>query len=128
MPNEPILIIDDNPMNLKLEKRLLELESYQVLTASNAEHAMRTLEYFHPRLVLMDYQLPGLDGVELTRKLRQNPENKGMVILMLTSNDVEGDEQKARQAGCDGYLLKPIDTQALPGIIAGYLRGNTPKS
>jgi CheY-like chemotaxis protein len=109
-------------MNLKLEKRLLELEQYQVLTARSAEETLRVLEYFHPSLVLMDFQLPGIDGVELTKKLRQDPQNKGMVILMVTSYDQQGDEDKARAAGCDGYLHKPLDTQALPGIIAGYLR------
>jgi len=128
MSGEPILIIDDNPMNQKLEKRLLELEGYQVLTANNAEHALRTLEYFHPKLVLMDYQLPGMDGVELTRKLREDLGGKSPVILMLTSIDQKGDEERARRAGCDGYILKPIDTQALPGIIAAYLRGDAPNS
>jgi two-component system, cell cycle response regulator DivK len=122
MSNEPVLVVDDNAMNLKLEKRLLELERYQVLTAKNAEETLHILEYFHPRLILMDFQLPGLDGVELTKKIRANPDNKGVVILMVTSYDQQGDEQKALAAGCDSYLHKPIDTQALPGIIAGYLR------
>jgi CheY-like chemotaxis protein len=66
--------------------------------------------------------MPGLNGVELTKELRSIPEYRKMVILMVTSNDQQGDEIKAKAAGCDGYLLKPIDTQALPGIIAGYLR------
>jgi CheY-like chemotaxis protein len=122
MLNEPILIVDDNPMNLKLEKRLLEAEQYQVLTAKNAEETLKLLEFFHPRLVLMDFQMPGLDGVELTKKLRSNPEYRNMIILMVTSYDQQGDEARAKAAGCDGYLHKPIDTQALPGIIADYLR------
>lgn len=122
MPNEPILIVDDNPLNLKLEKRLLELEQYQVLTAKNAEETLKVLEYFHPALVLMDFQLPGLDGVELTKKLRQDPQNRETIILIVTSYDQQGDEEKAKAAGCDGYLHKPIDTQALPGVIASYLR------
>lgn len=122
MSNEPILIVDDNPMNLKLEKRLLELERYQVLSAKDAQETLHILEYFHPQLILMDFQLPGLDGVELTKRIRENPSNKGVVILMLTSYDQQGDEAKALAAGCDGYLHKPIDTQTLPGVIAGYLR------
>ncbi len=122
MLNEPILIVDDNPMNLKLEKRLLEAEQYQVLTAKNAEETLKLLEFFHPRLVLMDFQMPGLDGVELTKKLRSNPEYRKMIILMVTSYDQQGDEARAKAAGCDGYLHKPLDTQALPAIIAGYLR------
>ena len=122
MSNEPILIVDDNPMNLKLEKRLLELEKYQVLTAQNAEETIKILEYFRPALVLMDFQLPGVDGVELTKKIRQDTRNRDMVILMVTSYDQQGDEDRAKAAGCNGYLHKPLDTQALPGVIAGYLR------
>lgn len=122
MSNEPILIVDDTPMNLKLEKRLLEVEKYQVLTAGNAQEALRVLEYFRPRLILMDFGLPGVDGVELTRTVKADPKNKDIIILMLTSYDQQGDETKARAAGCDGYIHKPIDTQTLPGIIGGYLQ------
>jgi CheY-like chemotaxis protein len=122
MANEPILIIDDNPLNLKLAKRLLELEGYQVLTAANAQEAMRTLEFFVPRLILMDFQMPTMDGIELTRWVKEDSRLRRIIVLMLSSNDQKGDEQKARQAGCDGYLSKPIDTLALPGIVAGYLR------
>lgn len=121
MANEPILIIDDNPLNLKLAKRLLELEGYQVLTASNAQEAIRTLEFFLPRLILMDFQMPTVDGIELTRWVKEDPRLKKVIVLILSSNDQKGDEQRARKAGCDGYLSKPIDTQALPGIVAGYL-------
>jgi two-component system, cell cycle response regulator DivK len=122
MSQEPILIVDDNPMNLKLEKRLLEIEGYQVLTAKSAKETLKVLGYFRPRLILMDFQLPVLDGMELTRKLRKDPANRDIVIVMLTSYDQQGDEQKARAAGCDGYIPKPIQTQSFPGIVAGYLK------
>ena len=122
MSNEPILIIDDNLMNLKLEKRLLETEGYQVLTAQNAEETLKLLGYFIPKLVLMDYQLPGIDGVELTKRLREIPAVKNAVILMVTSYDQQGDEARAKAAGCDGYLTKPIDTKTLPLVIAECLR------
>ena len=122
MPNEPILIVDDNLLNLKLGKRLLEAEHYQVLTARDAQETMKLLEVFRPRLVLMDSQLPGMDGVELTRKIKADPANREIVILMLTSYDQQGDENRAKAAGCEGYLQKPIDTQALPGIVEGFLR------
>jgi len=122
MTNEPILIIDDNLMNLKLEKRLLETEGYQVLTARNADETLKLLAYFLPKLILMDFQLPIVDGIELTKKLRQIPGVKDAVILMVTSYDQQGDEARAKAAGCDGYLTKPIDTQTLPSIIAEYLR------
>ncbi|HVZ79261.1 MAG TPA: response regulator [bacterium] len=123
MSEEPILIIDDNPLNLKLAKLLLEVEHYQVHTAQGAEEAFRVLEGFRPRLILMDFQLPGVDGLELTRRLKADPRSKDAIVIMITSYDQKGDEQKAMAAGCDGYLSKPIDTQALPGIVAGYLRG-----
>lgn len=122
MSNEPILIVDDNPLNLKLAKRLLELEQYQVLTAENAEETMYILRYFRPRLILMDFGLPGMDGVELTRKLKADPKNKNIIILIATSYDQRGDEAKAKAAGCDGYIHKPIDIQHLPNFIASYLR------
>lgn len=121
MAQEPILIVDDNPMNLKLGKRLLEMEGYQVLTARNAEEALKLLERFHPRLILMDFQLPGVDGVELTKRLRAMSENDETVILMVTSYDQQGDEERAKAAGCDGYLHKPLDTQALPKVVAEFL-------
>ncbi len=121
MSNEPILIIDDHPLNLKLMKRLLEAEQYQVLSASNAEEALKILERFQPKLILMDFRMPEINGVELTRKIRSNPQNRDIVIVMVTSNDEKGEEQKARAAGCDGYITKPINVQTLAGLIADYL-------
>ncbi|HTA77165.1 MAG TPA: response regulator [bacterium] len=126
MLNEPILIVDDNPLNLKLVKRLLEAEQYQPLTAKNAEETFALMERFHPRLILMDFQMPGLDGVELTRELRADPKNKDIVIVMVTSYDQKGEEDKAIAAGCDAYITKPIDTQALPGLVADFLRRKNP--
>jgi two-component system cell cycle response regulator DivK len=122
MLNEPVLIIDDNPLNLKLMKRLLEADQYQPLTAKNAEETMLLLERFRPRLILVDFQMPGVDGVELTKQLRTDPQNKEVIIVMVTSYDQKGEEEKARAAGCDAYIMKPIDTQALSGLIAELLR------
>jgi two-component system, cell cycle response regulator DivK len=113
--------VDDNITNLKLAKVLLTKEGYVVQPAVDAEDALRILETFKPRLILMDIQLPGMDGLELTRLLKAAPETKDIVILALTAYAMKGDEEKARAAGCDGYITKPIDTQALPGLIAGYL-------
>ena len=126
MPNEPILIVDDNLLNLKLIKRLLEIEQYQPLTARSAEETMAILDRFHPRLILMDSQLPGVDGVELTKQLRANPKNNDVVIVMATSYDQKGEEEKARAAGCNAYITKPLDTQALSGLIAELLQRKNP--
>ena len=128
MSNEPILIVDDNLMNLKLERVILEVEKYQVKTAQSAEETLRILQNFHPRLILMDLGLPGLDGVELTKRLKADPTNKDIIILMATSYTQKGDEQRAKAAGCDALITKPIDTQALPGIIAGFLRDGKGRS
>ncbi len=122
MSNEPILIVDDNPMNLKLERVLLEVEKYQVKTAKDAEETFQVLQHFRPRLILMDLQLPGMDGVELAQRLKADPQNRDIIILMVTSYALQGDEERVKKAGCDGYLHKPIDTQALPVMVAEYLR------
>ncbi len=121
MGGEPILIVDDNPVNLKLIRVLLAGEGYTVRTAVDAEEALAALETFRPRLILMDVQLPGMDGLELTRRLKADPERAGVVIVALTAYAMKGDEQKALEAGCDGYIAKPVDTRALPSMVAAYL-------
>jgi len=120
---EPILIVDDNPTNLKLARVVLAAEGYEVRVAVDAEEALTILDGFHPRLILMDLQLPGMDGLTLTRRLKGDPATSGVAILALTAYAMKGDEEKARQAGCDGYITKPIDTRTLPAVIAGVLAG-----
>lgn len=121
MAGEPILIIDDNPINLKLEKILLSVEGYDIRTATDAEEALNLLEAFHPNLILMDLQLPGMSGLELTTKLKATPKYKDIIIIAITAYAMKGDREKALAAGCDGYISKPIDTKTLPGVIANYL-------
>jgi CheY-like chemotaxis protein len=118
---EIILIVDDNAANLKLARVLLQGEGYEVRTAADAEEAMRVLQTYTPRLILMDIQLPGMDGLELTRRLKADLATKDIVILALTAYAMKGDEDKARAAGCDGYIAKPIDVGSLPGVIAQHL-------
>jgi CheY-like chemotaxis protein len=122
MAGEPILIVDDNAMNLKLTRVLLSSLGYTVRTATNAEETLATLATFRPRLILMDIQLPDIDGLELTRRLKADPTTRDICIVALTAYAMKGDEQRARAAGCDGYITKPIDTRALPGVVAGYLQ------
>lgn len=121
MPAEPILIVDDNLINLTMVTALLEGEGYRVRTASDAEEALRVLEKYNPRLILMDLQLPGMDGLELTRRLKSNPATQDIVVLAVTAYAMKGDEQKALEAGCDGYVPKPIDTRSFPGIVSKHL-------
>lgn len=121
MPREPILIVDDSEDNLKLTQLLLECEGYPVQTAGKAEEALELLENYTPALILMDIQLPGMDGLELTRRLRQRPNFDKIRIIALTAYAMDGDETDARKAGCDGYISKPIDTRAFPGQVRGFL-------
>jgi two-component system cell cycle response regulator DivK len=118
---DPILVVDDNAANLKLARILLQGEGYEVRTAADAEDALQLLGTFKPRLILMDIQLPGMDGLELTRRLKADLATRHIVILALTAYAMKGDEEKARAAGCDGYIAKPINVDGLPATIARYL-------
>jgi CheY-like chemotaxis protein len=121
MAREPILIVDDNPQNLKLAKVILAAEGYEVKTAIDAEDALKILESFTPRLILMDLQLPRMDGLELTRRLKADPARREIIIIALTAYAMKGDDEKAFAAGCDGYISKPIDIDALPRVVAESL-------
>lgn len=120
MSPKSILIVDDHPVNLELAKVLLVLEGYEVHTAQDAESAMRLLTHLQPDLILMDVQLPGMDGLELARTLKSRADRRWRIVA-LTAYAMKGDEDKALAAGCDGYLSKPIDTRTFPKIIARYL-------
>ncbi len=121
MTAAPILIVDDNPQNLKLARVLLSSEGYEVRTAVNAEDALAAMEAFAPRVILMDVQLPGMDGLALTRRLKSDPRHEKIIIIALTAFAMKGDREKALAAGCDEYVSKPLDTEALPRLIAELL-------
>lgn len=121
MTHEPILIIEDNAINLRLEKVLLATEGYETRTASDAEEALKILETFSPRLIIMDLQLPGMSGLDLTRKLKADDKYKNIIILAVTAYAMKGDKEKALAAGCNGYVSKPLDTKTFPDIIANFL-------
>ena len=121
MAEKSILIVDDNPVNLKLIRILLEGEGYDIHTAIDAEDALRALRELRPRMILMDIQLPGIDGLELTRRLKADPVTRDIVILGLTAYAMKGDEERILAAGCNGYIAKPIDTRTLPRVIERYL-------
>lgn len=127
MAGEAILVVDDQPANLKLARVLLASEGYEVRTAADAEEALSILQDFRPRLILMDVQLPGMDGLELTRRLKADPATSDVVILAMTAYAMKGDDEKALAAGCDGYVSKPIDTRTVPGVIAAHLAGPHPR-
>ncbi len=117
-----ILVVDDHPTNLKLVSELLEFEGWEVMRAVDAEAAQEIIQDSPPDLVLMDIALPGMDGLTLTRLLKADPATKHIIIVALTAFAMKGDEAKAREAGCDGYITKPIDTRALGPQVAGHLK------
>ena len=121
MPNANVLIVDDNPVNARLASITLEMAGYAVQIASDADEAMLLLDGELPDLVLMDVQLPGMDGLELTRHLRGGPATAGLRIVAMTSYAMRGDAERTIDAGCDGYIAKPIDTRTFAGVVASYL-------
>jgi len=126
MSNERILVVDDNPANLKLVSDLLEWSGYQISKAVDAEQALEAIRQTVPDLILMDIGLPGMDGLTLTRKLKADDATKRIRVVALTAFAMKGDEQKALDAGCDGYIAKPIDTRKLPNQVAMYLPNENP--
>ena len=129
MADKSILLVDDSVPNLKLTRFLLGREGFDVRTAENAEQALLALEKHIPSLILMDIQLPGMDGLQLTRHLRRDPSLNAVPIVAFTASAIKGDEEFARASGCDGYVTKPINTRTLAGIVRGYLdQCRTPRS
>jgi DNA-binding response OmpR family regulator len=125
--NKSILIVEDDPMNVQLVRALLAGEGYDLRSAHNADEAMDALETFQPGLILMDIQLPGKSGLELTRQLRASPAMKGASIVALSGYTGPQDEQSCLSAGWDGYIGKPIDTSTFPATIRFFLE-KTPRT
>lgn len=117
-----ILIIDDNPLAVKLVDFLLVSKHHETRTAANANEALVLLKTFQPEIILMDLQLPGVDGFELTRKLKDDPKYKHIIIIAITAYAMKGDRERAMDAGCDDYIAKPIDVRTLPDIIEKHLQ------
>ena len=117
-----ILIVDDNLVNLKLASHVLESAGFAVEGAGDAEQAQETLNHMRPDLILMDIALPGMDGLTLTRRLKADARFKDVPIVALTAFAMKGDDSKALDAGCDGYITKPIDTRALPEQVRAFLQ------
>ena len=117
-----ILVVDDNPTNLKLACEVLEWAGYEVVTAGDAEEAIKVIEHAAPALILMDIGLPGMDGLTLTRQLKAAEATRQIRVVALTAFAMKGDEERVLQAGCDGYISKPIESRELAGQVAGYLK------
>jgi two-component system, cell cycle response regulator DivK len=116
-----ILVVDDNPTNLKLASEMMECEGYRVDRAIDADSALAAIALNRPDLILMDLALPGMDGLDLTRKLRSQQDTFGIPVVALTAFAMKRDEDRAMEAGCDAYIVKPIDTRKLPSLLAEIL-------
>lgn len=103
-----ILIIEDNPMNMRLAQLLLETAGHEVLQAVNAQDGLDIARSQFPEMILMDIQLPGMDGLTATQLLKEDADTRHIKIIALTAFAMKGDEEKMRAAGCDGYIAKPI--------------------
>lgn len=120
MENRTVLVIEDNRLNMKLVRTLLGLLGIRVLEASDAEAGINLALEATPELILMDIQLPGMDGLQATRILKQLREH--IPVVALTSYAMQGDEERAREAGCSGFITKPIDTRQFSETINTFLK------
>ena len=120
-----ILYVEDNTDNRLLIRRVLQAEGYTVLEAENAKDALQILYFQRPDLILMDINLPEIDGYALTVQIKQLPELATIPIIALTANVMRGDRERTMRAGCDGYIQKPVDVDLLPGQILKFLHPQT---
>jgi CheY-like chemotaxis protein len=121
MTGKKILIIEDNLLNLELATDLLEANGFVVHSAQTAEEGLRLARELLPDLVLMDFSLPGMDGLSATQNLKADPLTRRLIVVGLTANAMKGDEELALHAGCDGYLTKPIDTRTFITAITRFI-------
>jgi signal transduction histidine kinase/CheY-like chemotaxis protein len=119
---ELIMVVEDNPSSMRLFASLLRSAGYRVVEKTSGEEALDALRSLIPRLILMDIQLPGMDGLTVARSLRDDPERSRIPIVALTAHAMQGDEYRAREAGCSGYITKPIESARFPTQIAAFLK------
>ena len=121
-----VLVIEDNPINMTLAVFLLQSVGHTVISASDAEAGLALARAEHPSLILMDIQLPGMDGLEATGVLKRDVETRTIPVIALTALAMKGDEERIRAAGCDGYIAKPIGVQDFLTAVAARLSATIP--
>jgi CheY-like chemotaxis protein len=121
MENKTILVVEDNELNLKLVRSVLKINKYKILEAENAEKGIQLARDHQPDLILMDIQMPGMDGLKATEVILSAEDLKDIPIVALTSYAMEWDKEKALAAGCVGYITKPFDVKSFPETIAEYI-------
>ena len=120
MELKSVLVIEDNELNLKLIRTLLQIAQYEVHAAENAETGMQLAADKQPDLILMDVQLPGMDGLSAVRTMKENSRTRDIPVVVVTSCAMDGDEERVMAAGCIGYITKPIDTRMFVPTIQEY--------
>ena len=120
-----ILYVEDNPDNRMLVKRILLSEDYSLLEARDAQDALKVLQTSRPDLILMDINMPDMDGYTLTAKIKSLPGFEQVPILAVTANVMRGDKEKTLEAGCDGYIQKPLDIDQLTREIEKFISRRT---
>jgi two-component system cell cycle response regulator DivK len=120
-PTHTILVVEDNALNRKLVKDVLEHAGFTVLSVPTGEEGVRVATDHPPDLVLMDLQLPGIDGTEALRRLRSHPSSRGIPVVAVTALAMREDREQAHAAGFDGFVQKPISTRALPRQVQRFL-------
>ena len=126
MKIKTILVVEDNELNMKLVKGLIKIGKYRMLEATDAESGIQLIREQRPDLVLMDIQLPGMDGLSAAKIIKEDPLLKDIPIVAITSYAMQGDKEKALEAGCTGYIAKPIDTRKFLETVSQYLKDDNP--
>jgi two-component system, cell cycle response regulator DivK len=116
-----VLVVEDNPANMTLAIFLLQSVGHTVLSATDAEAGLALARAEQPKLILMDIQLPGMDGLEATSLLKQDVATRGIPVIALTALAMKGDEERIRAAGCDGYIAKPMRYKEFLATVASRL-------
>ena len=127
MKIKTILVVEDNKLNMKLVRGLIKIGKNRMLEATDAESGIELIREQRPDLVLMDIQLPGMDGLSATKIIKEDPALKDIPIIGLTSYAMQGDKEKALAAGCTGYITKPIDTRKFLETVSEYLKDDEHK-
>ncbi|MCP4402450.1 MAG: response regulator [bacterium] len=125
MESKTVLVIEDNELNMKLTRIILTMGNYRVLEAKDAETGIQLIREQQPDLILMDIQLPGMDGLSATRLIKSEPKLRHIPIIALTSYAMRKDEKTSKEAGCEGHVTKPVSASQLLETVARYVRHNS---
>ena len=122
MSKRRVLIVDDTPATIDLTTFVLDAGGFAVQSATDADSVMLQVQLFKPNLILMDVQMPGADGLELTRRLKADPSTRHIVVVAFTAFAMSGDEARMHAAGCDGYIAKPFDVASFAQTVDSHIR------